>query len=706
MIHNNVALTVSKDEAAKAEEEAKRRLIASQKLSLVVDLDQTIIHATVDPTVAEWQKDPDNPNYQAVKDVRAFQLVDDGPGARGCWYYIKLRPGLKEFLDNVSKLYELHIYTMGTRAYAQNIAKLIDPDRRIFGDRILSRDESGSLVAKNLQRLFPVDTKMVVIIDDRGDVWKWNENLIKVTPYDFFVGIGDINSSFLPKKPKIKITMKAEATESPLPNKEEAPEATAAESEPQQITSSTNAGSSTSTEAPNVSPDLSALEQLVSMGGGDNPEVLQAQTNDQGQALAAQLQDRPLLQKQKQLDAEDEAEAAKLNDGEGSPAVTDSEKPHHNLLHDDDTELQYLENSLRTVHSEFFETYARQLANAQGGRLAELRGAQSSKHKLVPSATLDLDIVPDVKSIIPSIKARVLKEVVIVFSGVVPLGSEVQKSDIALWAKSFGAKVEEQLSSRRTTHLIAAKNRTAKVRQAVMRGKGKIKIVNTKWLVDSISQWKKLDETPYLLKTDDGEAGKPFPGEESEILSESEEPESAIATDADMTEDEGGDRVVPGPRLTIKTDYATDDEDLDSVLPDDTLDAESPVGGTNEDWKDMHNEMEEFLGSDADDSDGDSVASDESGKASVRSKKTGGKRSHDQMTGSTDESSQGNRKKLALGKSTNLTQSQVSDSGLPTPDITGGEEVEKQDTDDGWDDFEEDLEAEMERAANEEAENG
>jgi TFIIF-interacting CTD phosphatase-like protein len=79
------------------EEEAKRRLLASKKLSLVVDLDQTIIHATVDPTVEEWQNDEDNPNHEAVKDVKKFKLVDDGPGARGCWYYIKLRPGLKEF---------------------------------------------------------------------------------------------------------------------------------------------------------------------------------------------------------------------------------------------------------------------------------------------------------------------------------------------------------------------------------------------------------------------------------------------------------------------------------------------------------------------------------------------------------------------------------------------------------------------------------
>jgi RNA polymerase II subunit A-like phosphatase len=177
MTHDNTALTVSEKEATRVEEDAKRRLLAGRKLSLVVDLDQTIIHATVDPTVGEWMEDKDNPNHEALSDVRAFQLIDDGPGMRGCWYYVKLRPGLESFLQNISEMFELHIYTMGTRAYAQHIASIIDPDRKLFGDRILSRDESGSLTAKNLHRLFPVDTKMVVIIDDRGDVrllrWHW-----------------------------------------------------------------------------------------------------------------------------------------------------------------------------------------------------------------------------------------------------------------------------------------------------------------------------------------------------------------------------------------------------------------------------------------------------------------------------------------------------------------------------------------------------
>ncbi|CRK23984.1 hypothetical protein BN1708_018074, partial [Verticillium longisporum] len=84
---------------------------------------------------------------------------------------------------------------MGTRAYALNIAKIVDPQQKLFGNRVISRDENGSITSKSLQRLFPVSTNMVVIIDDRADVWPRNRpNLIKVVPYDFFKGIGDINS--------------------------------------------------------------------------------------------------------------------------------------------------------------------------------------------------------------------------------------------------------------------------------------------------------------------------------------------------------------------------------------------------------------------------------------------------------------------------------------------------------------------------------
>ena len=78
--------------------------------------------------------------------------------------------------------YEMHVYTMGTRSYADSVCRLLDPDGSLFGSRILSRDENGSLVQKSLKRLFPMDTSMVVIIDDRADVWRWSPNLVKVHP--------------------------------------------------------------------------------------------------------------------------------------------------------------------------------------------------------------------------------------------------------------------------------------------------------------------------------------------------------------------------------------------------------------------------------------------------------------------------------------------------------------------------------------------
>jgi RNA polymerase II subunit A-like phosphatase len=55
-----------------------------------------------------------------------------------------IRPGLQPFLTEMSRFYEMHVYTMGTRSYADAICDVIDPDGKIFGGRVLSRDESGS----------------------------------------------------------------------------------------------------------------------------------------------------------------------------------------------------------------------------------------------------------------------------------------------------------------------------------------------------------------------------------------------------------------------------------------------------------------------------------------------------------------------------------------------------------------------------------
>ncbi|OBZ88464.1 RNA polymerase II subunit A C-terminal domain phosphatase [Choanephora cucurbitarum] len=172
MGYDITGLSVSREEAEKLESENAKRLLKARKLSLILDLDQTIIHASCDP---KYEKHTQESN------IRQFVLQNNTV------YYVKLRPGLEEFLKELDKLYELHIYTMGNRDYADAITKEIDPTGSIFKERVLSRDESGSVTQKKLQRLFPCDISMVVVLDDRSDVWNSAPNLIRIKPYEFFV---------------------------------------------------------------------------------------------------------------------------------------------------------------------------------------------------------------------------------------------------------------------------------------------------------------------------------------------------------------------------------------------------------------------------------------------------------------------------------------------------------------------------------------
>lgn len=248
--HTTPLLKVSASEAARLHDSHTTALHTARKLTLIVDLDQTVVHATVDPTVGDWLADLDPsipPSSRRLKGASARanlasvgRFTLDEPRlpttpTPACWYYLKPRPDLQAFLERMEEQYEMHVYTMGTRAYANEVCKLIDPDARFFGDRILSRDESGSasqssstsspprrsalmhflptciglvlhswplltcrslpsrapsraplsglgLTQKSIERLFPVGNSMVVIIDDRSDVWSEARNLIKVVP--------------------------------------------------------------------------------------------------------------------------------------------------------------------------------------------------------------------------------------------------------------------------------------------------------------------------------------------------------------------------------------------------------------------------------------------------------------------------------------------------------------------------------------------
>ncbi|AOA62841.1 Carboxy-terminal domain (CTD) phosphatase [Komagataella phaffii CBS 7435] len=478
MSHGSADLKISLTEAEKIEQTSSKRLLKEKKLSLVVDLDQTVIHATVDPTVGEWMKDPNNANYPAVKDVRSFSLkeevilpenyVGQKPPATVCWYYVKLRPHLREFLEHVSERYELHIYTMATRQYAKEIAKIIDPDEKYFGDRILSRDESGSLTQKSLQRLFPVDTSMVVVIDDRGDVWNWSSNLIKVVPYDFFVGIGDINSSFLPRQHALLGPSKRRKSLASLEDQINAekdlrdqsfqidPEEQDKELSEELVVSDENISDSSKEngeERGDSKETASTVDALLTMNDA-NGKTLREQSTEHNLEIEQQQSERPL---------------AKLQENLEKIVQTESDHESANLLFDDDNELETLEQALIRIHNEFYFEYD----DSKVGN-------------------------PDVKDILNSMKQLVFKEYTFLLSGILPLGTKLNSADIVIWARSFGATVVADYD-KSVTHVITRNTGTFKVKLAKTLDPN-VKIVDPNWLFKCISFWDKVDEDEYLLE--------------------------------------------------------------------------------------------------------------------------------------------------------------------------------------------------------------
>lgn len=659
--HAPKALRISNEEAQRSDQESKRKLLASRKLSLVVDLDLTIIQATVDPTIGEWQDDPNNPNYEAIKDVRSFELRDDALN-RNVAYYVKMRPGLLDFLDRVSKLFELHIYTMGTRNYALEIANIVDPTRKLFGDRILSRTETPGEDSKNLRKLFPVDTKMVVIIDDRQDVWRNSPYLVKVTPYNFFTGIGDIHGSFLDKRYEAE----NKAIEVAQPS---AASSADAYGKPNPVTATT-------TDEKASDADDAALEQFVSMRNNADAGSLEEKTAAAEEALVAQLSDRPLLQQQKAIEKAEAEAGAGNTDGSVDEGSSSPPALRQSLLQDNDDELTKLGAALTEIHTRFYQDYE---GNATGavGRVAQLRNGSPSKKRRLED---DLLSVPDVKNIIYPIRSSRLRHQVVVFTGVVPIGVDIHRSRLGNWVQDLGGDIQENIDTL-TTHLIAAPGRhTHKLRAAVK--DPKIKITTVEWLQDQWQHWwKKVDEADYPV------SDLPPPSER-----------------------------IAGPNADAAFEPGVDGVDLDDADEDPERGSPKPEFKAEE-WDDIDAELNDYLEGDDSESEagtateGESDAEGDTGDAIDSRKRARSNTESDSDSEGTvrsrgfPDSKLQRRKRQALDRSSSLTnvlraadtpngQSSQQPAGMALREEEG--DMDSYDSKDEDDDFDAALEAELE----------
>ncbi|KAK2579346.1 hypothetical protein KPH14_008297 [Odynerus spinipes] len=444
MIHSVPELKVCPELAEKIGKEDVQRLLRDRKLALLVDLDQTIVHTTNDNV-------PPN-----MKDVYHYQLY----GPNSPWYHTRLRPNTRHFLQEMSRLYELHICTFGARNYAHTVAALLDKDGTLFSHRILSRDECFDPASKtaNLKALFPCGDDMVCIIDDREDVWQGCGNLVQVKPYHFFPHTGDIHAPpGLQKDDPVTPT-------------------TAAVKQPQSKNNNNDTLQSSSEEGvlDSNTKEQKLAEKNESVSTSEESKCTD-NTGDKERKVETQPSD---VEKQSENDTEQtknvDSNIVNLNvekTAETNKNV-ESDKEKHNenkfIDEDDDDYLLYLEDILRKIHAEFYN----EIEKETGQR--------------------------SLRVIIPRVRAQVLKGTCLTFSGLIPTHQKLNQSRAYKVARAFGAEVTQDLTEK-TTHLVAIRPGTAKVNAAKKRGD--IKIVNPDWLWACAERWEHVDERLFPLTT-------------------------------------------------------------------------------------------------------------------------------------------------------------------------------------------------------------
>jgi TFIIF-interacting CTD phosphatase-like protein len=198
VVPSNPHITLSHDAISEAEATLIASLRAEQKLYLILDIDQTILHTI--PSIRLSEADMEFYDIVPIN-------VDDQ------YHYVKLRPGLGPWLVEVAKMFKIHIYTNGSRNYAKAVVNMVQKKfgkAALFGDeeqRILTRCDtfpsdnqtfSGKkkqtpFLHKSLASIFPNLDQFAVILDDREDIWSTSvENVVRIFPYHFFA-FGDIN---------------------------------------------------------------------------------------------------------------------------------------------------------------------------------------------------------------------------------------------------------------------------------------------------------------------------------------------------------------------------------------------------------------------------------------------------------------------------------------------------------------------------------
>ena len=123
-----------------------------KKKTLCLDLDETLVHSTLNPNTVS--------DFSIEVNLNGSLVI----------YHVHIRPYLKEFLEKVSKWYKIVIYTASLREYANLVCDKIDPNnyfsKRLFRESCIPTNfgyftKDLSIVESDLSQVILLDNSPI-----------------------------------------------------------------------------------------------------------------------------------------------------------------------------------------------------------------------------------------------------------------------------------------------------------------------------------------------------------------------------------------------------------------------------------------------------------------------------------------------------------------------------------------------------------------
>ena len=133
------------------------RNVVSGKKVVLLDLDETLIHGDFQE---EYLNDLDHPYDKIIKFTSLDEQEEVSVG-------IFVRNGVQKFLEEISKIFDIGIFTASSKDYADAVINYLDPNNEFIKFRLYRNSciKVNNISIKDL-RIIGVDLKNIVLIDN------------------------------------------------------------------------------------------------------------------------------------------------------------------------------------------------------------------------------------------------------------------------------------------------------------------------------------------------------------------------------------------------------------------------------------------------------------------------------------------------------------------------------------------------------------